>query len=240
MMKLPLILFFGVLSAQAGDLHPKYGPTATRLHDSHEYIQKSKAPDYWALSPYYAPQENGKSCSVASASMVLNAVRAALSLTAADELVREAGLLERAKIAKWKDAVGPLGKGVALDDLGPWMEAALKEYGFPNAKVKVVHASGSKEDQKRLHEDLVKNEQSAKNFMIANFLQSEFTGDPEGAVGHYAPVAAYDEKKKRVLIFDPDRQYYEPYWVSEEVFSRGMNTMDSSKKVTRGYLFIEH
>jgi hypothetical protein len=119
------------------------------------------------------------------------------------------------------------------------MEAALKAYGFPSAKVKVVHASDRPEDRKSLHEALVLNEKSAGNFIIANYLQSEFTGDPEGAVGHYAPVAAYDGKTKRVLIFDPDRQYYDPYWVSEAVFWKGMNTMDSSKKASRGYLFIE-
>jgi hypothetical protein len=90
-----------------------------------------------------------------------------------------------------------------------------------------------------VHELLVQNEKSAKNFLIANFLPSEYTGDPEGTVGHLSPVAAYDAKQKRVLIFDSDRQYYEPYWVSEEVFLKGLNTKDKGADAFRGLLWIE-
>jgi len=57
-------------------------------------------------------------------------------------------------------------------------------------------------------------------------------------VGHLSPVAGYDSKEKRVLIFDSDRQYYEPYWVSEEVFLKGMNTPDKGSDAFRGLLWI--
>ena len=73
-----------------------------------------------------------------------------------------------------------------------------------------------------------------------NFLQSEFTGDPEGSIGHIAPVAAYDENKKQVLILDPDRDYYEPYWVSDEQALKGMATLDKGAGKYRGYLVIKN
>ncbi len=78
----------------------------------------------------------------------------------------------------------------------------LSQYGFSKAKVEVVHAdSTSKEALNKLSQVLIENEKSAKDFLVINFLQSEYTGDPEGAVGHIAPVAAYDQKTKQVLGF---------------------------------------
>ena len=77
-----------------------------------------------------------------------------------------------------------------------------------------------------------------RSFVVANFLQNELTGDPEGAVGHVAPVAAFDAKAGRVLVLDTDRDYYEPYWVSEAAFIRSMNTVDKASGKTRGLLWI--
>jgi hypothetical protein len=72
--------------------------------------------------------------------------------------------------------------------------------------------------------------------LISNFNQKVFTDDSE--VGHFAPVGAFDPEKSRVLILDPDREYYEPYWVSVNDFIDGMNTKDSSGDQYRGYLSI--
>ncbi len=234
---LSLSFFLMAFSSFAGNA-PKYGPTATRLFDSREFIRKNPARDYWALSQYYLPQQDSRSCSVAAAAMVLNAARSNQALTASDELISQKGLLEKVNLTLWKEGVGEGGRGIALDDFAPIMEASLKAYGFKNATVTLTHADSTNEFKKKVHSDLVQNEKSPTDFILANYLQSEFTGDPEGTVGHYAPVAAFDSKAKKVLIFDPDRQYYEPYWVSEETFIKGMNTLDPGKKKTRGYLFI--
>ncbi len=37
---------------------------------------------------------------------------------------------------------------------------------------------------------------------------------------------------------DPDRKWYEPYWVSEQTFLSAMTTRDSESGHSRGYLFI--
>jgi hypothetical protein len=89
-----------------------------------------------------------------------------------------------------------------------------------------------------LRKRLADNEESDQDFLIANFLQSSLTGDPEGSVGHFAPVAAYDARLGRVLILDPDRQWYEPYWVSDQTLLAGMATKDPQAKRARGYLWI--
>jgi hypothetical protein len=170
--------------------------------------------------------------------MIVNAARASKKLSSSDELVTQKGLLEKVKLEIWNQGVGISGRGIALDDYGALIEASLKAYGFSKAQVVTVHADDQAGFKKRIHQDLLLNEKSAQTFMIGNFLQSEFTGDPDGAVGHYAPISAFDAKEKRVLIFDPDRQYYEPYWVSESTLIKGMNTLDPANKKTRGYLFI--
>ena len=58
----------------------KYGPAgipyAVPLSHDHKYLQDSKnmAFDYWNLAPFYVPQLNDFSCSVASVAMVLNGI----------------------------------------------------------------------------------------------------------------------------------------------------------------------
>lgn len=236
-MKTLFILSLAIASASYAADAPKYGPQATRLSASHAYIKNNAAVDYWALSGYYVPQQNGRSCSVASVTMVVNAARSGGDLTAADSLVTQSALLKKAGINEWEKAVNDGGHGVALDLLGPYVEKSLTAYGLKDVKVKVIHADSAKSNAEILAL-LAKNEKSAKDFIIANFLQSEYTGDPEGKVGHIAPVAAYDAKAKKVLIMDPDREYYEPYWVSTETFFKGLGTQDGGEKKTRGIVYV--
>jgi hypothetical protein len=82
------------------------------------------------------------------------------------------------------------------------------------------------------------NEASDADLIVVNFLQSTLTGDPDGAVGHYAPIAAYDAERRRALILDPDRDWYEPYWVPEAALIEAMATRDSSAGPWRGFLWI--
>ena len=68
---------------------PKYGPMgapyAVPLSQDHRYFQDSKnmAFDYWNLAPFYVPQINELSCSVASVTMVLNGIIRAAPETSA-------------------------------------------------------------------------------------------------------------------------------------------------------------
>lgn len=237
MRKLLTTLVLGlVLTANAAE-KPKYGPEITLLSEAHEHIQKNPAPDFWALIPYYAAQANEASCSVASVVMVLNASRRSKELGSEEKLISQKELLKRVNDPMWKrNAEGMLARGVTLDQLGKLIEKSFTSYGLKGVRAEVFHADASPELAAKLHAMLVTNEKSAKDFIIANFDQEVFTGDTH--VGHIAPVAAYDEVKKRVLVLDPDREWYEPYWVSEETFLKGMMTQDRQAGKNRGWVWV--
>jgi hypothetical protein len=221
----------------AAETKPKYGPEATLLSASHDFIRKHLAPDYWALSPYYVGQRDEKSCSIASVTMVVNAARAGQKLTSEEELASQGAVLKKVKDEQWDKDLGTTGKGVTLDELGKFTEEALKAYGVKNVSVEVVHVEDNPAGREILHKALMANEKSANDFIIVNFIQGVYTGDAD--VGHIAPVAAYDAEHKRALVFDPDRQWYEPYWVSEATLMKGMATRDPVSEKNRGYIWVK-
>lgn len=224
---------------------PKYGAKATRLFHAQDYVRRHEAPDFWAMMPYYVPQKNERSCSVASVSMVINAIRASSELTAADELVTQAKLLQKVAYPKWAkdvaDEVGEEGGGVTLEELGDYVREALDIYAPSDTdyEIEVVRVDPESDDlREKIRALLVENEQSADDFMLAVFWQATYTDDPEGETGHVAPVAAFDADKDRVLILDPDRQWYEPYWVPLDTFIAGMARVDAVTGKPRGYLHV--
>lgn len=229
---------FGASQATlAADTKPKYGPQATRLTRSHEYFKKADAADFWALMPYYVHQQTGSACSVASVAMVMNALRAPQDLGSEEQLITQDSLLAKAGKADWKKAVSKVGSGRTLDQLGDAIRASLKAYGFKNHKVTVVHTDdASPATLEALRKALSENEKSARDFIVANFIQGALTGDAD--VGHIAPIGAYDAAAKKVLILDPDREWYEPYWASDEALLAGMATRDKGAAKSRGYVLI--
>lgn len=227
-----------LFASEMGKVKPKFGRQATRLFHSNEYVRKNPAPDFWSLMPYYWAQQNNASCSLATLTMVMNAARASQDLTVSDELATEKGLIKKLEGDQRVKNVGDGKRGLSLDELADVVGKTLKVYGFEHATLETVHVNDSPASLAQLKATLAMNEKSADDFVIANFLQSELTGDPEGAIGHISPIAAYDAKKSRVLVFDTDRQYYEPYWVSTETLLKGMATTDSGVGKTRGYVHI--
>lgn len=93
---------------------------------------------------------------------------------------------------------------------------------------------------RELRELLTTNEKSDRDLLIANFLQNTLTGDPEGAVGHMAPIGAYDASRQRVLILDPDRRWYEPYRSPDTALLQAINTKDGVSGRRRGLLRLSY
>jgi hypothetical protein len=222
---------------------PKYGPAespkAERLFVNHKYIQANAAPDFWALMPYYVPQYTPAACSVASSTIVLNAANANVNRASADENYTQEAVIDTImKNSAWSKAIGKIGTGTSLDQFAKLTEDLFQKSGL-KVKVRIVHANDDKDFKNTVLKDLIENEKSDRNFIIANFLQSEFTNDPEGAVGHLSPVGAYDAEAKKVLVLDVDRKWYEPYWVSVDTFISGIKTKDKSANQYRGYIFIQ-
>lgn len=241
-MKFGVILLLGLFlapsAAFAEGIKPKYGSQAIPLSQLNEYLRK-QAPDYWALAPYYAAQFNERACSVASIAMVLNAARRGWGLSSDEPLITQTTLLEKVKSLRWNEAI--LSKKrvrtLSLDEIGDLLKKSLQAYGIKGS-VEVFHADDTlSETQRRLHQALVQNEKSGNDFLIINFIQGIYTDD--AIVGHLAPIGAYDAKRKQVLVMDPDREWYEPYWVSEGTLLKGMATIDRDWDRNRGYIWVK-
>lgn len=222
---------------------PKYGPRgrplAAPLSRAHEYLRSLEhpAPDFWALIPYYAAQRNELSCSTATIAMLLNAARAGADLAAAEPLVTQEDLLARVRILDWRANVEPPGgRGVTLDELARLVEASFAAHGQELASLRVVRfEDASPRSLAELRAILAENERSAADVVAVNFLQSACTDD--APAGHIAPVGAYDEAGRRVLILDPDREWYEPYWVADETLLAAMATVDPLTGRPRGLVW---
>jgi hypothetical protein len=231
-------------TAHSADPKPKYGPKdkprAQPLSAENAFLREAgnPAPDFWKLIPYYAAQATGGSCLVASVAMVVNAARAATGspLTSEDKLVTQQELLEKVKAEDWKRrTTSKLGRGVTLEQLGKVTHASLRAYGFASPVVTATHVD-SDEAKKRFVEALERSEKAATDFLLVNFVQSAATDDSD--TGHIAPVGAYDARAKRVLVLDPDREWYEPYWVSVDDLLKGMATLDKESGKSRGFVRV--
>ncbi|MFZ9594740.1 MAG: phytochelatin synthase family protein [Bdellovibrionia bacterium] len=217
---------------------PKYGPEATPLSLAPEYFQGHPAPHFWQLIPYYTGQRDGAACSVASVTLILNAARAHQKLSADTPLITQDDVLKNAKSRAWKNWLTQGGRGVGLDFMAEAIQEAAERLEIPTASIRTVHIDNTlEESRKKLHAALVESETPQGAFLVVNFLQGTLTGD--APVGHYSPVGAYDAEKKKVLILDPDRSWYEPYWVSEEALLQAMATWDRTESKFRGFVQIQ-
>ena len=238
-------LALGVLLAAAKPLAdkpnfvPKYGPPghpyATALSKDHEYFQSSKHPasDFWALIPYYVPQFNDASCSVASVVNVINAIIAQKGDLGNDvSNVTQAKILDLVTAQRWKahvTAPGYLGQfGLTLDQLAQVTKASLTAFGINQYTVESAQIQDdSATSLSQFRELLVKNERSADDFVMIHFVQDEVTRAPGGPFAHISPIGAYDAKNRKVLVLDVDREWYEPYWVSDEIVLHGCRFLQS-------------
>lgn len=237
----PLVSFLLVIPSLllAEEAKPKYGPEAVPLSKRNEYLRKRPAPDYWALAPYYAAQFNEKACSVASVAMVLNAARRGWRLSSDEPLITQTTLLEKVKSPRWDEAIlsKKTVRTLSMDEVGDLLKKSLQSYGLKGS-VELFHTDDTLlKTEKRLHEVLVQNEKSGNDFLIINFIQGIYTDDAD--VGHIAPIGAYDAKRRQVLVMDPDREWYEPYWVSEGTLLKGMATIDRDWDRNRGYIWVK-
>lgn len=216
---------------------PRFVSGVTSIIDDHHYLQQNKAPLYWRISPYYLPQLTDSSCSLASVTMVINAVRSQLKLTKDHPLVTQDALLNRVNDEAWRVNVKQGGQGETLDQLKEIMVNTLRAYHIGGASVEAIHLNGhSKQNQRQLRKILLESERTANVFIIANFNEKFFT-DKTG-FGHFSPIGAYDATKRQVLIMDTDRELYEPYWVPEKLLLDSMATLDKGAHHHRGYLVI--
>jgi hypothetical protein len=199
--------------ASAEDLKPKFGPDAITIQQSHGYFRDHEAPHYWALSPYYVPQFTDSACSVAAIAMLLNALRGAPP-NSVDPLVTQQALLDKVASAQWSKETAQDGAGVTWDEFLADVRAGLAAYGLA-ADIEIMKPrDDSAATLAQVRRLLAANESSDRDIVLAYFNQGVLTGDWDGP--HISPIASYDADLGRVLVMDVDRQWYIPYWSSDE------------------------
>lgn len=220
------VYFLLIFATSARAAAPKYSAAAggaAPLSQDNAYFRNAANPayDYWALSSFYAPQKNAYSCSAASVSMALNALlNARRPRGDEEENIAEGALAEKVSGVKWKELVSEAGldgrHGLSLAQLAAVSKEALAAYGASGfTVVSVAVSTPSAPALENFRKALVENERGPADIMLLHFTQDTLTGAPGGPYAHISPVGAYDEKTRRVLIFDVDRQWYEPYWAAD-------------------------
>jgi hypothetical protein len=222
-------------AARAGT--PKYPATTVPLSRDSAYFRRAASPDFWALAPHYVGQQDDVSCSLASLVMLVNAARRNVWLGSEQPLVTQPLLRRQVNSPVWERGLATGGEGVTLDQLAVLAAESLRAFGMGRLRVEVTHVpEASAPALERLRQALRANEASGDDWLFVNFLAGAYVG--VGDYGHIAPVGAYDADARRVLILDPDRVWYEPYWISDEVALAGMATRDSVTGEPRGYLQV--
>jgi len=210
---------------------PVEGAVAVTLSMDNAYFRGAGAPafDYWNLSSFYIPQRNGASCSSASVAMALNALfNSRRRRGDVEENLDEPALVQRISGIKWKALVSEAGengrRGLTLEQLLLVSREALHAYGGEDVGAAAVQVSTpSAEALAAFRRALAANERNPDDIMLLHFAQDTLTGDLGGPYAHISPVGAYDEKTRRVLIFDVDRRWYEPYWAADVQVLKAMS-----------------
>ena len=228
-----LILTLLLCRAPGWAADPKYGPTemplATPLSQDNAYFRAPGhlAPDFWRLDSFYVPQINGYDCSAAAVSMALNALlNVGRPRGAQDKNITQQELLDKVK-GDWQALpfARSLGgkRGLSLDQLEGFLRAGLAAYSQAKFLVEKHEAAASGDEElKELRRALMENEKDPNDLIVAHFVQDDLTHDKGGPFAHISPIGAYDAAAKRVLIFDVDREWYEPYWVPDEALLKAM------------------
>ena len=204
-----LATLFGTSRAGADDTKPRFGPNAVPIEQATGYLRSHRAPDYWAISPFYIAQDTDSACSAASIAILLNALRGVPPRADVD-LVTQTGLRARLGDARWTAETAQDGSGVTFAEFVKAVTESLHTYGFANDEIQVFKpANASHESLARLQHLLGANEHSGKDIALLYFNQGVLTGDWDGP--HVSPIGAYDAHRGRVLVMDVDRRFYVPY-----------------------------
>jgi hypothetical protein len=218
----------------------RFGPWLVRLADDPAYLRRAASPAYWRLAPYYVGQHNDTSCSVATAAMLVNAVRAGAVLAGPEPIVTPPALLARVADPVWTAGCGTNeGRGVSLRQLADLTRRSFTAYGMEPAAVEAVEMDGAEGQgvESRAAEGFfsaLASMEEGGGLVAVNFHSGIVYG--AGDYGHFSPVGAYDEANAKLLVLDVDRSWYEPFWVPVDIMLRGMATISPVDGGPRGFL----
>jgi hypothetical protein len=209
-----LVLGVAAAPTAAFEGKPKLGPDAVPIIEQNAYLRESPAPDYWKLSAFYVPQFTSSACSVASVAMAVNFARG-LPAAAEESIVTQTALLDAVGDKAWTDKGAEGGDGVTFAEFVAVVDDSLRSYGIEDHAVEVIRPTDAgAASLAAVRRALAANEASADDVILMYFNQGVLTGDWDGP--HISPIGAYDQDARQVLIMDVDREWYIPYWSSDE------------------------
>ncbi len=214
----------------------KYAPWVTLLRDDSAYLRSAPAPAYWALSPHYVGQITECACSLASATMLVNAARRTAARSAGERLVTQPMLLDAVGSPTWRDGVGhDGGHGVTLRQLAELLQTGLGKFGIAGTEIDAVPLADG-DGLARYRQALAEGEANAGRYIVVNYHMATAIG--AGDYGHFSPLGAYDAARDRVLVLDVYRVEFEPYWLPTEQLFAAMATVNRIDGEPRGYLRV--
>ena len=214
--------------------------------ETEKYFQDSQALVFHTMIPYYTVQRNGSSCSLATAVMLFNTIRAVFAHHHLDAPATQNEALEMIDDPLLDNALADGGPGVPLDQFGEILLRMFSVYNVDqeyasDITCETVHVEDKSEQTRhRFHNVLMDlaNEERVTTLLALNFDDQCLANSTE-SIEHFSPVGGYDPDSGRVLILDVDGETG-PYWVTEEVLLNGLNTLDTdgSEPKYRGYVLI--
>lgn len=208
------------------------------LRKHHAYLRQAPTSAFWWLAPHLIMQHTDSSCSLATATMLVNAIRGREDLLPIGKTVTEVGLLERLGDEAWRREITPgVGRGLTLHEFAQRMNQVLASYDLASWRVAARSVDDGAQALPALCSELAKMESGEPHFIAVNFHFGVLYGDPLDT-GHLSPVGAYDATSDRALILDVYKQEYEPFWVPLEKLGRAMAVKDKQSGAPRGYAVI--
>jgi len=187
----------------------------------HAYLTESRfIKDHSTLNQAFVPQVRREYSGVASAVMVLNALRGPETpITQASFFIDPVREIRR-----------PLWVSFAGMHLEHFRDA-VRSHGV-EAEAYFASDSGIDAFRSVIRENLTTD----GDFLIVNY--SRATLNQEGGGEHFAPVAAYHDPSDRILLLDPAIAHYPPIWVTVEAIWNAMRTPDESAPHGRGFVIV--
>jgi hypothetical protein len=204
--------------------------------EGRKLLKESKAEEaFWNLSQFYSPQPDLGSCSVASCTMVLNA----LPIERPDSKQYKPYKLftpDNFFTPKVEEVLKPE-KGTAREKVsasGMTLEQLASSLRTFPVKVECVYGSDSTIDEFR--KTLKSSLSRSDTHVIVNYLRKTLNQE---SGGHISPLGAYNEKEDMVLILDTANYKYPWTWVKTEQLWQAMaESVDSDSKRSRGYVVV--
>jgi hypothetical protein len=210
------------------------------LRLDHAYVRGNPRSPYWSLAPQLIQQHTDSSCSLATAVMVLNAIRGHEGqLSKIGAPVSELSLLKLLEDEAWRAAVKhETGPGQTLSEFTASLTRALTHFGCLGAwKIDMVPVLDARACLDGLRRTLCELENGTLGFVAVNFHLDLLYGDGSD-IGHFSPIGAYDPARDLALILDVYKKDYEPLWTPLEKLAVAMATRGKRSGEARGYAVI--